>query len=435
MKRVKKSTMISSGQAGTKALVFCLASAIALVTMPRNATAQYIGPSSAQPQPDVPTEKKTASPLSTALTGQPVFGNLPVLTEQTIHQLKMDLERSRTRLERIRSLNKAGHASQDAIEQAEEEVSQKELELASADTAIAKARSLAAFRHPVDMEAKEATVQQVVATLSKACGIPVKVDPSVPANLRLTVEAHGVPFATVLESIASQANLMIAPPEDGTIGVVIGTWPQLNVNGLKIKYVGPHAPWSNDWDVSPIDPKFLGMTTQFAPQYDGMGTPFGGGTFVLPHSHGAEGGGGLNFNGAMGSTSDIPFLGGGINISGEKPGNAPSAATVTQLGNKGIVVSEPGVGPKGEAGLWLTMYWLNGTQLDRGASLFHAFRMGASGRRVSGASGFRTVPKDRSSDTRKDYRLAKPPELDDGLPQPTLILPPTTKETPAPTRR
>ncbi len=55
--------------------------------------------------------------------------------------------------------------------------------------------------------------------------------------------------------------------------------------------------------------------------------------------------------------------------------------TVMSLGNRGIVVAEPGEGANGEPGIWLTPYSLNGSHLDQGIAIFHSFSQGAYTRR------------------------------------------------------
>src|SRR5207253_8173904 len=64
--------------------------------------------------------------------------------------------------------------------------------------------------------------------------------------LRLTVDARGVPLATVLEAIANQAKLLIAPASQG--GVTLKPQPSLRIDDQpRIEFSSPTAPWSEEW--------------------------------------------------------------------------------------------------------------------------------------------------------------------------------------------
>ena len=58
-------------------------------------------------------------------------------------------------------------------------------------------------------------------------------------------------------------------------------------------------------------------------------------------------------------------------------GLLPGLLTVAPLGTSTLVVAEPGTDPKGTAGLWLTVYRLEGIQLKRVSTTFH--RSGGAG--------------------------------------------------------
>lgn len=74
----------------------------------------------------------------------------------------------------------------------------------------------AVLMRPVDVTLDRATVRQLGEALSKASNLTITVDKVVPEDIRLTVDARGVALATVLEAVARQAKLIIAPPPKET---------------------------------------------------------------------------------------------------------------------------------------------------------------------------------------------------------------------------
>ena len=79
-------------------------------------------------------------------------------------------------------------------------------------------------------------------------GVPIRVDPEVPEETRLTLQARGVDFGSVLQAVGKQANLKIGR-EDGAI--VLATWPMLAVNDERRTIQEPMAPWGNEWQGLP----------------------------------------------------------------------------------------------------------------------------------------------------------------------------------------
>ena len=107
---------------------------------------------------------------------------------------------------------------------------------------------------------------------------------------RLSVVASNVPLGTVLEAIAQQMDLMIAPRGDS--GVTLKPWPSIGINGHKQDYHGPNAPWSDEW--SKLQPLFGGGMGGFGGGGGGAvlsGGGAGGGQIVDPVSGGNSGGG------------------------------------------------------------------------------------------------------------------------------------------------
>jgi len=347
----------------------------------------------------------TAMSASTA-TGQAAQQPLQDAASH-VAQLQSDLDLATKKLERTKSLYESGHTAISEVENAQAQVQGLTRELQGAKAQQKAMNDRAAFMRSVDIHLDHATVRLLATALSKATGIPVKVDADVPADssTTLTLDAKAVPFANALEAIAEKADLMIAP--DGS-GVVLKKWPHLNNRVLR----SPIAPWSSDWQVPP---------TMTAGGFGGPGRIpaglFGGG-------QGANNVGPGDFPGgqvpqAGGATGFNPFVGGQIPGQGapnafdpnsqqggpggfpgrpqpgqpgfdpnQQPGfrgpggMAPNMGmggmpfTVTGLGEKMIAISEPGMSDAGEPGVWMTAYLFDGTNFRRMGRGFHPFTMG-----------------------------------------------------------
>src|SRR5207244_1749469 len=113
-----------------------------------------------------------------------------------------------------------------------------------------RARLLESLERSVDVQMRDATVTQAAESLAKASGVAITVDPGVTMEKRVTAEAHGVPLRAVLEAIARQLGVMIAPAAESK-GVILKPWPSLEVNGDRTVLAGPSAPWSADWGMVP----------------------------------------------------------------------------------------------------------------------------------------------------------------------------------------
>lgn len=118
---------------------------------------------------------------------------------------------------------------------------------------IDRAKHLAPLQKKVDVKFDNATVAQAAEALSRASGVRIKVDDTIPDTTRLTVEARKVRLATVLESVARQAGLTIDPInlEKGDIGVELIAPPLLRVNNTTQKFAAPTSPWSDKWGTPP----------------------------------------------------------------------------------------------------------------------------------------------------------------------------------------
>lgn len=215
-----------------------------------------------------------------------------------------------------------------------------------------------ALMRPVDVTLDRATVRQLSEALAKASGLTIVVDKAVPEDVRLTVDARGVPMATVLEAVARQAKLLIAPPPKGVQGVTLKPPPSLKIDNQPIReFPSPHAPWSDEW---------------FAQQKPGMGMgnwPKIAPTF-MPPAIDMFGGMGRAVRGSSGSFS------------------------IAALGDRLLAVAEPSVGSKGESGLLLSLYRIDNGQLKKVITFFHRLASGESSeaRRVSIREKLRATP-------------------------------------------
>ena len=106
---------------------------------------------------------------------------------------------------------------------------------------------------PIDVALQGVPVQDAAQAISRASGVPVLVDPQVPADTRVTVSARGVPLGMVLEAMARQSNLFLAPLPHA---VRLVPPPSLTANGQQMPLVAPFAPWTNEWGLNPATSPF-----------------------------------------------------------------------------------------------------------------------------------------------------------------------------------
>jgi hypothetical protein len=256
------------------------------------------------------------------------------------------MERAGGDYSRAKALYEAGMTPQGEVESRAGDLKLLENRYQEAERNVIRAQRDARLAQPIDVKLREATVLQAALALTQASKLTVRVDTNVPANQRLTAVATGVPTATVLESIATQLKLQIAPDVNG--GVVLRNWPQLRVNGVVKPMVTLTAPWADTWR----DGKYFSLRSLYStssPQWNvgKAGSKSLGWTLITPSKQAPSA-----------SFRSVP------------PG---SGASITSVGNQ-VIVADPGRGPHGETGVWLTVYALNGTQLVRQSSLFHKAR-------------------------------------------------------------
>jgi hypothetical protein len=345
-----------------------------------------------------------------------------VQIQQTQIRLQEALSKQRLaadQLERTKKQYDAGTVSQAELSSAQllvaqtgSEVAQVENELKGLTEEKHKSDRIATLRRPVTVELRDAPVRQAAQVLSQASSVPIDIDKGVPTDKRLTVVAQAVPLATVLDTVARQTGLEIAPEGDG---VLLKSSPTLEVNGQRTEVMSPFAPWSSEWETNPA------ANLMEMGGYRRVNYPLSGGgvghTVVpaatpVPHAPPPEPGGGTPAlgqvyqsapapgfelpSGAAGGLVPAPQFGGGLGNdalpgSGDR-GNGFSGGfgmsvggtlpvTMTALSSNTFVVASPA--PGGESGVMLTVYRLEGTELRKVSSTLH--RLGPAGTARPGA--------------------------------------------------
>lgn len=201
-------------------------------------------------------------------------------------------------------------------------------------------------RH-VDVKLDRATVSQVAEALTKGCGVTIETDKQIPDTLRLSVSTNDFEAGQVLELVGKHAQLMIDRKEKS---VVLKYWPSATVGQESRTFQGDHAPWSDAW-------------------FRSAGEAPGQQTVIDPRGHQVY----FTPNGQLSPGAGFPPA---SMISG-------GAFALAPMGDHFFVVAEPGVGPKGELGLTLTLYSFDGkATLRKVTSVFHA----------SNTAGFAAMP-------------------------------------------
>ena len=227
------------------------------------------------------------------------------------------------------------------------------------------------LNQPVTVQLQDSPLTQAAEALTKASGVSVRIDKNVDTKTSVSLNAEGVSLARVLEAIAQQTELMIAPaahPGDaneqpllpqgeklpGPVfalpimktlefpqGVILRPWPFLEVDGKKTVEKGANAPWSDDWRPPPTLKNEAGSAMMMV-----NGEPITGGGKTPLSIH-------LNSSG-MGALS-----------------GAASGLTLTTIGDHLLVAAQLGTGPAGEPGVWLALFKLDGDQLKWLSNTFH----------------------------------------------------------------
>jgi hypothetical protein len=218
------------------------------------------------------------------------------------------------------------------------------LRLSDAQPSLLRTR-VVALQRPLSVELRDEPVRQAALTLSQAAGLAIRVAEDVPGDRRLTVVARGVPLATVLDSIARQSGLLIAPYGSGSD---VELQPAPGLQGERPGERSPYAPWSKEWGTNPAASP---VESQRLPRADATAKP-----------------------------GDAPVRFYRI-APVDQPGNVLSLSvsegslTVTRLSGDTFVVAHPA--PGGEPALLLTVYRIEGAQLHPIARAVHRLSLPA----------------------------------------------------------
>lgn len=139
-------------------------------------------------------------------------------------------------------------------------------DLAILQKRLLRLERIAPLQKKVDVKFENATVKQAAEALSKASGVRIRVDDDIPAETRLTVEARKIRLATVLESVAQQAGLIIEPvnlESGGDFGVSLTVPPMLRVNNKVQRFPSSPSPWSAAWGTPPTGRGLFGIASPF----------------------------------------------------------------------------------------------------------------------------------------------------------------------------
>lgn len=290
-----------------------------------------------------------------SLDGYDVLGNA-----SAVETLEAQIKRLDERIKESKeSLNKANlSGDKDRRRAAESRVESLEEARTSLQKASERAKRLAPLLKKVDVKFDNATVAQAAEALSKASGVQIKVDDTISNTTRLTVEARKIGLASILESVALQAGLIIEPinMEKGDIGVELVSPPMLRVNDRVQKFPQSASPWSTRWGTPPTR-RFI--YTSRVPGVWNYSTGQGS-TISRAYANGisAE---------VMGNIASLDKLrdaisittGNRVVVSGEKG----TTIEVTKPGT--VTITEAGKNDKNEDGYWTTVYTLKDGELTK----------------------------------------------------------------------
>jgi hypothetical protein len=317
--------------------------------------------------------------------------------------------------------NEASAAEADYV-RSRSAVQSAQVQLGQARQQRQRSARMADLQRPIDVELRSATVKDAARSISQASGMPVEVDPAVSSETRLSVVARGVPMATILDSIARQAGLLIYPQENG---VALKPAPALEVNGQRIEYLTPFAPWSSEWGTNPASSVGYGGYRTLTGALQSAGDPrdyrvqLSPGEGLAPSTPAAPGSAGSG-QGLLRSTppSAATAPGGlslapaapsaaapqvsqppatsvyldreGLAISAPMAGStprllipdgAPSSVALASLGGSSFVLAHPSTTPEGQPAVMLTVYRLDGNRIHVISTTLHP--LGQHGDRLS----------------------------------------------------
>ncbi|MFN3650351.1 MAG: hypothetical protein ACK47B_12310 [Armatimonadota bacterium] len=377
-----------------------------------------------EPAPPPPADTPAAAPAEPAGTipAVPTIAYLNRGAIDRVNQLELKLRRleeGRAELQQKREeLLAKFTANAPEVSRVEKWLSERDEELAKARAELAEAREeadpLRIYRpllERVDVQFKNATVREAIKALSEASRARLAVAEGAPSDRRLSVDARGVTLGAVLEAVARQGDLMIYPAEGGAL---LRARPMLIVDGKSAAFSESLGVWSGEWGLPggslpgaaggftfPATPNPVGLlhsvrvTTRpgtpgatVTVEAEGMETPIAGSPTAPAPAPGFSGRlgapekpfapstanpfGGFPLTDPAGSSGypGMPYQNPYADIVVRRLG-APSNVSVTSLGDGMIVVAEPGPGPDGATGAWLTVYRWQGGKLVPLSSTYH----------------------------------------------------------------
>ncbi len=173
----------------------------------------------------------------------------------TVESLEAEAKRLDEMIKEAKESVDAARKSDDKAKQrtAESRVMSLERSRAALQKVVERAKRFAPLQKKVDVKFENATVAQAAEALSRASGVQIKVDDTIPDTTRLTVEARKVRLVTVIESLARQAGLTIDPIniDKGEVGIELIAPPMLRVNNTVQQFATAPSPWTEKWGTPP----------------------------------------------------------------------------------------------------------------------------------------------------------------------------------------
>jgi hypothetical protein len=196
--------------------------------------------------------------------------------------------------------------------------------------------------HRIDVSVRNATIEHVAEALSNAGNVDIAVDRSVPLDKAVSVDTRDTPLYHVLEAVAQRLGLVVAKRGGG---LVFKLPPVLELDHVKENPL-PSDPWDED---------LRGLVEAIR-------------TLQLPFEN-------------LTNTASLPTVRGPRQSRGPQPytgidptqfaSSSASGVALTGIGADMLAVAEPGRGPAGEPGYWLTIYRIAGDKLTKVATKFH----------------------------------------------------------------
>lgn len=287
-----------------------------------------------------------------------------------VRSLTTQMQRAKDRLDSANARFKAGIASVDELRSAQADVGRLELALDDAKKAEQRQAQLARLLQSVDVELKNASLEQAAQSLSKAGSLPVHVDPAEAKDAHITLSARRAQLRAVLEALARNLGLRIDPSSDG--GVELHLWPEVVVNGQKQIYADP-SPWSAGWGASLSSLAYPSQNNVTGNGLVPSGSAIRRESPQNPVADRTQNSVATNPNNSVAAqqaNNSLTLNSGQFRIA---PSGLLQGVSIAAVGDA-VIVAEPGRGPHGEPGAWLTVYVLAGMDLVRRSATFHPTR-------------------------------------------------------------